>query len=467
MRIRILLFSLLAATVSSSIHGLPTMQYNEGYQLYTTFYPTSILNLQAKEFLKTGESTGIAERFQFSASYYAQKATSARDLNKNKVALGDIHGRLGMIPLTYGALPQGVTQPSLLQTAGAITFQSPNLIGVPLSNPTYSDNTQQFGFFSAPLKYNKEGLRLQGAIRFFKDFVLTIQGGVADLKQTMSNTNTGLIDQTPSSIWQNVYPTNNPTVTNFATDQSNVEQYFMDPAQQIFQQLGVTVGNVQRTGAEDVSILLEWRHNFTVNEDADPKQWAYFIFTPFIQLGGTLAAAQPANPNNLYDLPLGNNRHNAIQLSGGVGFDFAETLEATAEIGCAYFLSRDYTTRVPTHQLQSTLFPYSTSIKSSPGNTWYFALGMNAYHFLDNLSVYAQYLYVNHQKDTITLLKQDPAFVPSRLAQDTPFKTQLGNFGLNYDISPNFSMGLAWQWPLARRGAYKTNVILLNVSLTY
>src|SRR3990167_9298651 len=117
-----------------------------------------------------------------------------------------------------------------------------------------------------------------------------IQGGVADLKQTMSNTTTGLIDQTPSSVYTNVYPTNNPVLsaTLFGVDQTNVEQYFMDPAQQIFKQLGVSVGNIQRTGAEDVSILLEWRHNFPINEDSDPKQWAYFIFTPFVKLGTTL-----------------------------------------------------------------------------------------------------------------------------------------------------------------------------------
>jgi hypothetical protein len=368
-----------------------------------------------------------------------------------------------------------MTQPSLLQTAGAQTFQNAPLLGVPYSNPTYSDPTQQFGFLSAPLKYNKEGLRFQGSVRFFKDLVLTVQGGVADLKQTASqniSNQATLIDQTPNAtdVWTNVYPANtNPPLTPllFSSDQALVEQYFTDPAQQIFKQLGVSTGSIQRTGAEDVSLLLEWRHNFDINADADPKQWPHFIFTPFVQLGTTLGVAQPKNPNTLFDLPLGNNRHNAIQLNGGVGLDFSETVEATLEVGCTYFLSRTYSSRVPTHQLQSMLFPYSTAIKSNPGNTWYFALGMNAYHFLDNLSVYAQFMYVNHQQDSITLLKPDPAFIPSRLEQDTPFKTQIANFGANYDISPNFSMGLAWQWPLARRGAYKTNVILVNVSITY
>ena len=464
MRIRSLFACLLATTMHSSVHGLPTLNYNEGYQLYTTFYPTSILNQQAKEFLKTYEEPLIKERVQFSASFYAEKATTARDLNKQSVFLGDVHGRLNMIGLTYGAIPIGATEPALLQTAGAQTFKNAPLLGVPYSNPTYSDPTQQFGFFSAPLKYNKEGLRFQGAVRFLNDFVFTIQGGVADLKQTT----TGLIDQTPNSVYSNVYPSNATlTPTQFALDQAAIEQYFMEPSEQIFQQLNVFVGDIQRTGPEDVSLLLEWRHNFDINEDADPRKWAHFIFTPFIQLGSTLGVAQAKDPNKLFDLPLGNNKHTAIQLSGGVGLDFAESIEVTGEIGCAYFLSRTYTTRVPTHQLQSMLFPYATAIKENPGNTWYFALGMNAYHFLDNLTIYAQFMYVNHQQDSITLLKPDPAFIPTRLAQDTPFKTQLGNFGANYDISPNFSLGLAWQWPLARRGAYKTNVLLVNVSLTY
>ena len=461
--IRILLPCFLTLSFSPLLARV-TLNYNDGYQLFGTVLPTAVLNRECRELLKE-EGNGIDERFSFSTSFYGQKATSARDLQKNGSSVGDVHGRLNMIGLLYGALPTGVAQPSLLQTAALQTFQNIPIPGVSIANPTYTDLTQNFGFFTDEGKYHKSGLRFQASVRPFQDLIFTVQAGIADLQQT-----TSLIGMTPLSTQSSVYPANAPNPllpAGFPVDQSNVEQYLMEPFQQIFQQLGVTVGNIQQTGAEDVSFNAILHHNFPINQDADPEEWAYFIFTPILQIGATAAAAKATDPNKLYDISLGNNRHQSANIAAGFTLDFAETLELDFFTGITHFFSRTYSARVPTHQFQSTLFPYSTGIISKPGQSWFLSLGVNAYHLIDNLSIYAQYLYMAHLKDKISLVTPDSAFLPSRLEQDSPFKIQVANFGFDYNLSPNFALGFGYQWPLARRGAYKTNTVLLNLTLTF
>jgi len=464
MRTTRILLSWLLACSAAPLAARVTLDYNDAYQLFGSILPSSILNKESRQLLKD-QGTGIDERFFLQVSMYGQKATTARDLKKQSVPVANVHGNLNMIGLTYGNLPIGVTQPSLLQTAGQQAYywpQPPN--NNPLfSNPTYTDETQQFGFFSNAGKYHKIGLRFQTGVRICEDIIFSIQAGVADLQQT-----TTLIDLTPNSSYQNVYPASASYVLSFTPDQATAEQYFMEPARAIFTQLGAIVdSDIQKTGAEDVSFYLTLRHNFPVNQDADPEDWPYFIFTPIIQVGATAAAAKPKNPDIPYDLCLGNNRHQSVNIAGGFNFDFAETIEVDFFAGLTHFFSRTYLARVPTSIYQSVLFPYSTNIKVSPGDSWFISLGLNAYHFLENLSVYVQYLYTQHLTDTVQLVTPDPAFIPSRLEQDTPFKVQVANFGFDYDLSPNFALGVGYQMPLARRGAYKANTVLLSVTFTF
>lgn len=466
MKLRTLLLCFAASTATGLLNAFPTLNYNDGYPLYSTFYPSSILNVQRKESLKVENGgTGIAERFQFTLTPFGQKATYARDENKNPVFLGDIHGRLNMLGLIYGDLPIGVVQPPLLQTAAAQNYAI-NPPGGSFTNQSYTDDTQQFGFFAAPLKYRKVGVRGQIAVRAW-DFIVSVQGGVADLRQTFTSP-INLVDQTPTSQQSDVYPAGtvaNPI--NWAIDQANVEQYLMEPYRAIFQELGVTAAPIQQSGQEDVTVLLTWLHNFPVNMHQDPEEWSHFIFTPFIQIGASLATAKAKDPAKIYDLCLGNNKHNALQFNAGFCLDFFETIELDVQGGLTHFYSKTSVQRVPTSDVQYTLFPYTTTVKWDPGNTWFMAFGTNAYHFLDNLSVYVQYVYMAHLHDHIELITPDPAFIPSRLEKDTSFKIQLANFGFNYDISPNFSLGLGVQYPLARRAAYKAQTILLNIALTF
>lgn len=448
------------ALIATSAQAYTTLNYHDIFPVYKSKSHFELMNEEQKQLIKEDDEKGIYERIQISSSMVAQKATHARDLNKVKVLAGDVHGPLNMIGLTYGTLPTGATQPALLTTAAALALTT--VPGATVGDATYSDLNQAFGYFSLPTKYRKVGARFNASLRILNDFCLSFHTGVVDMKQTLTH----YTDRTSNANVNDVFYTGGDAPL-FTADKATIEQNLMDKRTAIFAQMGVNGEDWNKTGAEDVTGSLAWRHNFRINKDADPKDWAAFIFTPHFRIAGTFATGKEKDPDILLSLPFGNNGHHAVHASGGFGVDFYESIECSVEGGATHFFDRTYVTRVPNHRLQSLLFPYKTTVKVEPGKTWHLSLCMNAFHFVDKLSLFAQYSYVNHLRDKITLVTADAAFLPERLEDQTNFKVQMANIGLNYDLSPNMTFGFVWQAPLAQRASYKTHTFLLSGVLTF
>lgn len=451
---------------------------------FSTKYHFDIMNSENKEVLKDKDIKGIFERAQFSSTFIGQKATTARDLNKVSVLAGDVHGRLNMVGLLYGDVPSGQNRPTILTDAinlrlyGLDGLSAADLLAqhglvtadLVLGNDYFTDKTQKFGFFSLPVKYRKVAGRFKASVRILDDFVVTVQAGVADMKQTV----TLYVDKTltlTDDNYQDIYHGNIlANSANFAIDRSVVETNLMDQYVQIFTALGVNGEDWQDTGAEDVSISLAWRHNIRINKDEDPKDWARFVLTPHFLLAGTFGAGQASDPDVLLSLPFGNNKHHAFHFAGGFNVDFYESVEVSFEAGATHFFDRTYTTRVPTSEFQSVLFPYKTTVKVEPGATWHVSIGMNAHHFVDKLSMYALYTYVQHLTDTITIpTPPSPTnpFIPRKLEDQTLSKVQNARVGFNYDLSPNMTFGFLWQAPIAQRASYKATTIALSAIFTF
>ena len=167
-------------------------------------------------------------------------------------------------------------------------------------------------------------------------------------------------------------------------------------------------------------------------------------------------------------MTMGNNGHHGVALLTGFSMDFYETVEVTWAAGTTHFFKRDIPEfYLPTDERQTGVFPFKTDVAYDPGKTWNFSFTMNAHQFLDKLSCYAQYLFINHSKDTITPITEDSAWKPAVLEDQTKWTVQAVNVGFNYHLSPNMRFGFAWQAPIARRGAYKTNTIGLTMAGTF
>ncbi len=460
--------ALVGLTCIFSIHTFTTLNYNDMFPPFSTKYPFDYMNDESKEVLKGHDDIkSIFERIQLSSSFVGQKATRARNLDKASVVAGDVRGRLGMVPLLYGDVPTGSNRPDMLAQIIEDNVQLTGLEGAQLANDAFSDLNQNFGFFSLPVKYRKMGGRFKASVRILDDFVVSVQGGVADMKQTL----TLYIDKSNNANYADVFHNNiGANAANFEIDKSTVETRLMDQRTQLFTQMGVNGEDWSDTSAEDFSLSLAWRHNFRINKDEDPKDWARFIFTPHFIVAGTFGTGKAKDPDTLFSLPFGNNKHNAIHVASGFNVDFYESVEVSFEAGGTHFTNRTYIDRVPTSEFQSVLFPYKTTIKIEPGKTWHISIGMNARHFLDKLSLYALYSYVQHLQDTVTIpTPPSPtnSFIPRKLQDISKSKIQNARIGFNYDLSPNMTFGFLWQAPIAQRGAYKATTLALSAILTF
>lgn len=479
--------------VSQSLQAAPpTITQNDFYPLHTTQYPFGFLNTNRKEFEKGNARQSIFERMQLTTSVYGQKATRGHNQDKvhdentdsnasdykDGVPIGDIYGRWNMLGLLYGSAPTGQTRAALLTTAAAQTYHD----GQRLDHTNYSDSQDWLGHFTIPLEYRKMGARFQCATRVFNDVVLQLEGGITDIKQSYSKfTDLGRNKQeTLEGAPQSVYGSSTTAIqaADVKTTINTIETNLMDIHDQVFSQMGLNIKDFHETAAEDVFVSLIWRHNHHVNvtdddvvhdyEYENDEEWGKFVLTPFFKLTGIIGIGKERDNTKAFSIATGNNGHHGVNLTFGFGMDFYKSIEVTWEAGVTNcFKRRIAGLYVPTDERQTGVFPFKTDVDYEPGKTWHFSFAMNAHHFTDKLSCFAQYTFVNHARDSISLVTADSAFKPAVLEDVTKWSVQAANIGFNYDLSPHMAIGLTWQAPITRRGAYKTNAVMLSLIGTF
>lgn len=434
-------------SVGHMLHGLSNYAKNDPYPVFTTLQPHHYLNTYHTDDLKGWKTYFIRERFALSLSPFGQNADTGKNIKNEQVPLGDLEGRWYMLGLLFGATPQGQTLPPVLATARAALF--PTIPpGTPI-DPQIIDPNEQFGYFSIPLTYRKRGLRVEFETMLCGDVGLQVQGGVADICQTVTAFN----NLTPNNF------TPPQTFPNLTT--ANVNTFIMNQRKNIEQQLGRDFGNFHQFSLEDIRLNLFWRHAYLINEYRE--SWPTFLLIPFVTVGFSGAVSKKRDYAFAFSVPFSNNDHNAFGAEGGLNFDFAETIEVGGHAGITYFFGKDISGfPVPTHECQSGIFPFTTDVSFHPGYNWHFGLKMNARHFLGKLSFYFQYVLINHQDDKITLKKPDPAFLPEILEARSTWKVQVANMAFNYDISPHISLGFLWQAPLSQRNAYRSSTVMFS-----
>ena len=126
---------------------------------------------------------------------------------------------------------------------------------------------------------------------------------------------------------------------------------------------------------------------------------------------------------------------------------------------------------MPTNQFQAGIFATQATLDIQPGINWYFGATLSAYHFLDRLSFYVQYLIVTHDKDCFKVRSTSAPTVADvlvgKMREESDWQVQLANVALNYDISPNIALGFLWQAPIKQRNAYRSTTIMGSIVINY
>ncbi len=354
-----------------------------------------------------------------------------------------------------------------------------------LINPINTDTSYTFGFYDIAACYRKNGIRFETQLQLIRDIGLSLQFGVADIR-----IDSRFADLTCDSSYPN--PCGGPDVkeTNYDAAQKNfVKSYLMSETQRLklADVFGVNLNNYHVTGVEDLRFGLYARHLFaihgrsqqrennnTIDCAADTSCFADFIFMPFVHAQVGIAVEPILNPGRLLGVPLGNNGHNSVGFDAGFDIDFFDTVKIGFDAGFTHFFPRDICGfRLPTDVWQNGFLPFAADVKLSPGNNWNFGLKLAAYHFLCNLSFYAQFIKINHAEDSICILrsaskeKNPEDFLPQKVERASLWQSSMINTSLTYDISSNFALGLLWQPTVSGRNVFRSGTLLGSLILTY
>lgn len=455
---------------SNQLYGWSSLAKNDPYPIFTTEYPYNWLLNSTKNHLKGIEPNYCPDHFSIAFSGFYQKANRGANYDREKVPLGDLEGRWHMLGMLYGPTGNpGFFPPEFgpaLQEAKLDLFPEFGPLEMIPSTSVYNDPNRHVGYFSAPIKYRKHGVRFEMAVQPIEDFGLVIQGGYADIKQTL----TLLEDLTPrggACVPSNIVPGNLTCI--LMTPSVYVEIF--DEQGLIHQRNSDNICDFRQGAFEDVRFGLWVRHIFEINRGCNPCEWAQFLFIPFFQFEGTISGAPQQNRMNFLSVPFDNNGHNSIGFTSGFHIDFYETVEVGFHGGITHFYGKTVNNyRLPTSETQSGIYPFAApQVFLQPGNNHHFSVMFHAYRFIDKLSFNAEFTFVNHDSDKITL--KDPTLLGLfRVEQQeclTKFTSQLLTTGMNYEISPNLQLGLAIQWPIQQRNAYRSTTVIGTLMGTF
>lgn len=460
---------MLLVSISSCAHGnfLSQNSRHDPYPMHSTRDPHNFLYMHDRLDMKGYDSDKKqAEKIGFGLSVWGQNSDSAKDFQKNTISPGNLDGKWSMVGLLLGFTPQGKTLPTSL--SDAITALCPTETP-PINDQSKIDPNKLCGFFDVQTKFKSRGFRFDWSVQIFNDFGLTIEGGVSDICYTVTcfddltcsaGVMCGCVDSMGSQ--STVLVGEGCTKCERCAIKGNLTCKLKTIAKEI----GLDICDFHKNFLEDFRAHLYWRHAYEVNYNR--KGWPELLVMPFLVFSGSAATGTRKDPNKAFGLSSGNNDHNAVGFTSGLTLDFVDTIEIGAEAGFTHFFDKDFCNyRVPNSLCQSGIYPFTTDVCISPGHNWHFAATMNAHHFLERLSFYFQYVIVQHQKDTIKLKKCDDAFKPELLEKISDWKYQGANVGLNYDISPDISVGFLWQAPLQQQRVFRNTTIMFSFNANY
>ncbi len=401
-----------------------------------------------------------------------------KNLQNAVIALNDI---INETPPPSTTPPYDVTAPG----PGAILFNNPSNIAntAPsiLSQSVLQQDVMFFGAFSMPLAYQKSGFRWEVNFDFSDNIGFVARGGFCQITQRaappidLSTQNTQL-NGLPG-IYTQLNTVGNADINTGSGGGIPVAQaqstYLAWVSNNIDNLLDPTNGanyditTFSQCGIEDVQLLGFFRYPFLL-EPNDTTKYASMIVTPYGMFGGTIPISGVREYSKLYALPFGNNGHPSFGGVLGVTFDFMQSIEFGFEFGATGFLEQTINDLpCPNHQLQRVLYPYTQNVRYQPGTNGQFAAVLNAYHFMRNTTFSFRYNYVQHARDTITLLTPSQYFFPNYLENLTPWSSQMFIAALTFEIQPAIYLSVAWQGALSQRNAYCSNTILGSLNFQF
>lgn len=463
--------------------------------------------------------------FNLHLSPFYQHAGRARNSTGRVVPTGERLGQWNMSGLFFGtnAMPTGKTinatdypylyyaqnaLKELANTPSPILSTFPDLTNENTFVPTSPKNPveQYLAAYLQGVNVKHEKLGLRGKISFDFGFGLglAVKGGLVDLKETStfpgisrSNPITTLTGQTPPLVLNATPNPNGAPPPDFIAPSKTLQEQaavdalyyvFTTAAQkQLFNEIGLNTYSAHETCLEDTHVQLYWQIPCAMKEKGELS----VTTIPYLSIGIWLPTGKAHDQDKAFSIDTGNGGFYGLTFEGTISFDFPKLLQSSFGAGAVVSLEKDLNNyRVPSANplnpnqpispsnplnpiKQSGFYPWKTSISKKPGTTWYANASFKADGFSDALSLYFDYIYTYHEKDSISLKESDAkraaSFKPGIhvLEAQSSWKSQLINVGLGYRINKNLAFGGAFQAMISGVRVFKTTTAMGSVTFSW
>jgi len=332
-----------------------------------------------------------------------------------------------------------------------------------------------FGAFSVPLVYEKSGFRWEVNFDISNSIGAIVRSGFCQMTQKASSAQSLTTQSTQpdgaTSIYNQLNNIENGDTSPYTTlSQQTFNEWVSNNTSKLLDAtngVDYDISTFSSTGIEDIQLLAFIRHPFLIHS-TDTEKYSSIIVTPYTIVGWTIPITPVRNYSKLYALPFGNNSHTSVGGVVGLTLDFMSSLEFGFEFGATGFLKKTiYELPCPNHELQRAIYPYRQDVSYSPGFNGQFAAIFNAYEFAHNTSFSFKYNYVQHNKDTITLITPSQYFFPNMLEEESVWSSQMFTAALTFEIQPSIYLSAAWQGALSQKNAYCTNTLIGSLNFQF
>jgi hypothetical protein len=433
-------------------------------------------------------------------SFFQQQAKSARNDRSIKVPVGDRLGRLNASGFFFGtklkfentATPaDGILDFSIALSDKAKAkfpaltkaFTEITAVGVDAEVFTkpdkfkfdfFDDEKNNAGFMSIESSFKKRGFRSMIMCEPF-DFVrCTLQFGCVEYSYSGNFISKTTNASEVGAVESDLLLTNQQKITEVAGG------------------FGLDFSKQQKTTIEDIMLGAELMYPIILSGiDREPAVMVY----PFFGAGIWIPTGAKSDPNKVFSLATGNEGFLGGGLKGGLIFHFLDMLYVSFEGSCVFFDTKDVVLRYPTHRYHQGLYPFAKQFSKKPGLTWNLDLSMAVRHVVEGLSFYIDFIYQQHERDTISayipipeyltletaktdetefyvtssayeVLPQtdfgslDDAQIHDVLSQASFWKQEMFTVGFSYEVTPGFEVGLAFRGNLSGKQIVRTETIM-------
>lgn len=450
------IFLLFVVLYFTQCHATPQYSVYDA-QIIHTVYGTD-------KYYKYKKTSGVT----FNLSPFYMHTGTAKNGKNIKVPAGDRLGVWQMLGIFYGEGAKPTTQltpirdalktqlDTLFTNAGFPNFFDETAIPNPFDQ-TDPNNPANYGFYDQTFAdYEKYGLRGEVCFDVRNWIGVKAKGGFVEQKNKAR------------------FVINRP-VTPITALNAQVDTLLLAPEvrEDLAEELNLDLSGFCHSSLEDTHAQVYCNIPFKLKDkDGD----LVCTMVPHLSVGAWLTTGYKSDPNKAFSVPSGNNGYDGFTVETALNFDFPKSIQTSFGAGAVISERRTLDNyRVASSENQSGLIPWQTTITNRPGVTWYGNASFKAEDFIEGVSVFCDYIYTQHAKDSITLKEcnavRRAAFIAGdgieRLVNESCWRIQQANIGLTYRINKNLTFGFGIQSQITGTRVYRPTTSIGTISVSF